>query len=1112
MGVDFRLLGHLEVLRDRVPVELGAFRQRALLGLLLANAGRVLSTDRILDDLWGETGGTEKQSSLWVYISGLRGALEPGRAKRTEGTILLTRAPGYVLMVDGNDTDSGRFERSVADARAISVDDPLGASTRLRSALATWRGHAYEEFVYESWAQAEIARLEELRVGAVEDRIDTDLRLGASRELVSELQSLTRQHPLRERFVLSLMLALYRCGRTPEALRACATFRGRLVEEIGVEPSTALRDLEHRILVDDGDLLADKPSSGGPVQSGLTVRGYELRKEVGRGAFGAVFRAYQPVIGREVAIKVIRPELADDPTFIRRFEAEAQLVAGLEHPHIIPLYDYWREPGAAYLVMRLIESGTLAEDVAHGALPVERAATVFAQIVSALRSAHGNGVVHGDVKPANILIDGEGNGYLTDFGVAGLTGVDGGTLGHTSPSLLTPYVSPERRSNGPLTPASDIYSLAVVAATALTGVCGDYESVRGALSPAVRGVLDRATASDPARRYTDAVAFGRALTESLGVPDMPLLDDTAIENPYKGLRAFAAADAGDFFGRERLVERLVARLGAPGTRGRFLAVVGPSGSGKSSVVRAGLVPALARGALPSSANWFRIEMAPAPHPVEQLDSALTRIATNPPNSLLDVLLAPGGLRRAIRRVIPNDHDQLLIVIDQFEELFTQVDEDTATRFIDELVDVVTAANTRVRLVITLRADFYDRPLQHRGLGELIRDGTEVITPMSIDELEAAITGPAARVGVEIEPFVVSEMVGDTIDRPGALPLLQYTLTELFESRSGRTVTTAAYHATGGVTRTLARRADSLLATLGPETTDTARHMLLRLVSLDDDGTNETRRRALVAEIEELDDRGRVQRVLDTFGRHRLLSFDRDPVTRGPTVEISHEALLTEWATLRRWINDARDDLRTHRHLVGEMNAWAAAGRSPDYLLRGGRLDTIATWASSTTIGLRPVEHQFLEASVAARDVERRERQEEEQRQAAAERRVRRRTRQTVGAVLVTAIVAGLAGFAWTQRQDARRAEADLAATEEAQRLANRSVTTSTTTLNSPCCWRWKQCGRLRTKVTLCPRRSTPSTGHSRNSACSTTSHLTLRLPAGSDPAVFTESGFCPLRS
>ncbi|MGH9271145.1 MAG: hypothetical protein ACRDZ2_07715, partial [Ilumatobacteraceae bacterium] len=275
--------------------------------------------------------------------------------------------------------------------------------------------------------------------------------------------------------------------------------------------------------------------------------------------------------------------------------------------------------------------------------------------------------------------------------------------------------------------------------------------------------------------------------------------------------------------------------------------------------------------------------------------------------------------------------------------------------------------------------------------------------------------------------------------------LQYTLTELFDARVGRTITIAGYRAGGGVSRTLARRADSLLAGLDPATAETARHVLLRLVSLDDDGGGaETRRRALVAEVEELDDRGRVPRVLESLGRHRLLSFDRDPVTRGPTVEISHEALLTEWTTLRGWIDDARDDLRAHCHLVGEMNAWTAADRSTDYLLRGERLDKIAGWARSTTMGLRPAEHDYLDASLAARTDEQRQRQEEERRATDAERRARRRTRQLAIGALAMALVVGLATFAWVQRQDARRAEADLTVNQAGQRLATLSLNTVST--------------------------------------------------------------------
>jgi hypothetical protein len=223
---------------------------------------------------------------------------------------------------------------------------------------------------------------------------------------------------------------------------------------------------------------------------------------------------------------------------------------------------------------------------------------------------------------------------------------------------------------------------------------------------------------------------------------------------------------------------------------------------------------------------------------------------------------------------------------------------------------------------------------------------------------------------------------------------------------------------------LAKRADSLLSSLGPDAAETVRHVFLRLVSLDDDSTSvPTRRRTLVAEVEELDQRGRVQRVLDTFGRHRLLSFDRDPVTRGPTVEISHEALLTEWSKLREWIEAARDDLRTHRHLAVEMSAWLVSGKSGDFLLQGGRLDSIAAWSDTTTMGLRPPEHEFLHASAAARAEDQQVRQGEQRRTTEAERRVRRRSRQLWIAALTAALVAALATVALVQRQDARDAQA-----------------------------------------------------------------------------------------
>lgn len=184
--MEFRVLGELAVPRDGEPVDLGTFRQRALLALLLTAPNTVQSTDQLIDALWGEDSGIDRQNSLWVYVSGLRKALEPQRPKRTDGTILLTRSPGYLVQTDPDDIDAVRFERLVVEGRSLTETDPAAASLVLGEALALWRGRAYEDFTYESFAQPEIARLEELRLEAVQARIDADLRRGLSRELVSE--------------------------------------------------------------------------------------------------------------------------------------------------------------------------------------------------------------------------------------------------------------------------------------------------------------------------------------------------------------------------------------------------------------------------------------------------------------------------------------------------------------------------------------------------------------------------------------------------------------------------------------------------------------------------------------------------------------------------------------------------------------------------------------------------------------------------------------------------------------------------------------------------------------------------------------------------------------
>ncbi|MGZ8697473.1 MAG: AfsR/SARP family transcriptional regulator, partial [Gaiellaceae bacterium] len=240
---EFRVLGSLEALHGGQEVPIGGQRQRALLGLLLLNANRVVPTERLVDQLWGERPPPTAVTSLQNGIGQLRKAL--GR-ERVE-----TRAPGYLIRVGTEELDLTAFERAVHDAR----DAPAGVRARtLREALALWRGPPLADFTYETFAQGEIARLEDLRLAALEERIDADLELGAHAEVVGELEALVAEHPVRERLRGQLMLALYRSGRQAEALEAYRSGRLALTEELGIEPTPSLQRLNASILRQDRSL------------------------------------------------------------------------------------------------------------------------------------------------------------------------------------------------------------------------------------------------------------------------------------------------------------------------------------------------------------------------------------------------------------------------------------------------------------------------------------------------------------------------------------------------------------------------------------------------------------------------------------------------------------------------------------------------------------------------------------------------------------------------------------------------------------------------------------------------------------------------------------------
>jgi WD40 repeat protein len=435
------------------------------------------------------------------------------------------------------------------------------------------------------------------------------------------------------------------------------------------------------------------------------------------------------------------------------------------------------------------------------------------------------------------------------------------------------------------------------------------------------------------------------------------------------------------------------------------------------------VPALRAGAIPGSDTWFIVEMMPGGHPFEELEAALLRIATDPPPTLLDQLQGERGLAHAVDRVLPPDGSELFLLVDQLEELFTHVDdEETQTRFLACLATAATGAGSRVRVLVTLRADHFDRPLSYPKFGPLLGSRTETVTPLTPAELELAIAGPARRIGVTVEPKLLAEIEADSTGRLGTLPLLQYALTEVFEHREDGALTLSAYREVGGIGGALAGRAEHLCEEAGHGGGQAAtRQLFLRLVNVDE-GVEDLRRRVRRSELDSLEgDRQAMAEAIDAFTRHRLLTSDRDPVTREPTIEVAHEALLRAWPRLRGWLDASREDLRNHHLLATEAAQWIDASRDPSFLLRGSRLERLEAWAAGTSFALNAAEREYLNGSLHQRETERAAEETQRRRERLLERRAVRRLRALVAVLAVAGLVAAsLTIVAMSQRNRAER--------------------------------------------------------------------------------------------
>jgi DNA-binding SARP family transcriptional activator/WD40 repeat protein len=960
-SIEVDVLGTLRVRHRGQPIDIGGPQQRRVLAVLTMAGGAPVAVGTIAEAVFDGRGAQGAESTLRSYVTRLR------RSLGADGTRLVTReAGGYRLDTTSLTLDSHRFSRLVVDARRqADRGEHWTAASTLQQALDLWRGPAYADFADEMWARPSIQRLADERHAAYEALADCEMAQGNSRAVVGMLRGLLTDDPFREGLVSRLVLALYRDGRPSDALEVYRSYRDRLRDELGIDPGGDLERLHERVLARD-------PALDVVQTAGRAFRGYLLGERLGRGRAGTVYAATMPGSSRAFAIRVYDADVADDPEVVRTFEADVRLLRSVDEPALVGVYDGWREPGTAALVMRRM-TGTLADELDNGPLNPTRSVEVVERVAAALLALARRGRIHGRVRPSSVLTDNEGTAFLAE-----------------------PVLSGQADRGGTADDARDFARLVVA--------CRPQQAEPWLLD------LTESTGRD----LVDTVeTVLRALSTAPAAP----------VNPYVGLRPFEMGDSDRFFGREELVTDLLARVDR--ARPRLTLVVGGSGSGKSSVVRAGVLPALVRG----EGRWLTTLMVPGADPMAGLRAALRRISLD----------SHGDELRALAERSPRP---VLLVVDQLDEVFSVAPPDRREAFLSVLADVATQPDGRVHVLATLRADVFDAPLGFSRFGEVAAKSVVALPSMTPGQLERTISGPAGH--WTLDEGLAADLVASVADEPGALPALQFTLHALAEiavARGQAHLSRDDLHSIGGVEGAIAHRAESMYDALDADGQALLRRVLKRLVVVDSDG-NPGSRASTRGALRTLDlDPDAVETLLDTWVDSRILATGRRPGSREPTVELAHEAVLSRWPRLREWIDTDRERLLGLARLEQSAQEWVDSGRDSAALLRGGRLEQ----AEALLAGAQPSTQVrgFVTAGQQLRDDERRLSAAARQAETRTARRLRRQ-RWMLAAALVIAI--GVGWVAIEQRgaalaraeQEADRAAAGAAALSAAAANASRS--------------------------------------------------------------------------
>jgi WD40 repeat protein len=760
--------------------------------------------------------------------------------------------------------------------------------------------------------------------------------------------------------------------------------------------------------------------------AGTRLGPYEILDLVGAGGMGEVHRARDPRLGREVAVKVLPAHVVADPDHLQRFEREARAVAALNHPNILTVYDVGTHEGAPYVVTELLQGETLRELLKRRTPGERQALQLMLQVARGLEAAHAKGIVHRDLKPENVFVTTDGRVKVLDFGLAKLVALESAAsveetaASPTQDGMLVGtvgYMSPEQVRGLPVDARSDVFSFGVVLYELLSGkhpfrrettvatlsavlevAPAELLSVAKGVSPAVAGIVRRCLEKEREGRYPSGHELAVAVEAvAVAAPGAAVLQEVEEKSPYPGLLSFTERDAAHFFGRESEVEALWTKLRAR----KLLAVIAPSGAGKTSLVRAGVVASRPEG-------WAAIVSTPGAAPFRGLGQALVSQLAGDVEALERILSVddPAVAFDLVSRW-RKGHGEALLVVDQFEELFTLNPAEVQGRFAGLLGRLAREAD--VHVLLSLRDDFLIRCSEQEALAPVFLDLTP-LPALGAPGLRRALEEPAKARSYRFEDeALVGEMVESVEGARAALPLLAFAVSRLWEKRDRerKVLTRTAYEDIGGVAGALAQHAEATLDHIGSERQGMVREIFRTLVtSL---GTRAVAEREEVLSL--FPERKAAEEVLGRLVDARLLtSYEVEGAEGQPShhrVEIVHESLVKAWPRLVRWQAQDEEGAVLRDQLKQAAHLWEEKGRTSDLLWTGTAFQEYVLWRDRYAGALTALEEDFAKAMA-----------ERAQRQ-------RRRRQVIAGAILAASLaVAAVTGVLWKQaRGEALRAEA-----------------------------------------------------------------------------------------